>query len=136
MNGTMGRGSIAFVAGVVAVGGLASSAAVLATPGVAHAQLFDSDFWLYQPQQTAPVGRAWSNPDRTVEYWAYVVGEYEFGGAANGPGNRWHLDAQRVPGSGYGSYAGFKAAVLALPEMQGKTILFQKHTATEETVGT
>jgi hypothetical protein len=127
------RGFVRF-AGIVAVSALACAAATAVAPPEARAQMAQGEYWLYQPQQGAPVGRAWANSDRSVEYWAYVVGEYEFADVTNVPANPWHLDLQRIGTGAYANFAAFKAAILAMPMMSGKTILFQSHVVTEETV--
>ena len=117
--------NMARTAGFLAIGALACTASLFSTRA-------DGDFWLYQPQQSGPVGRAWCNPARTVEYWAYVVGEYQFSSAENGPGQRWNLGAEATPSGGYASYDSFKTAVRALPQFAGKSIRFQNHSMIEE----
>jgi hypothetical protein len=118
-------------AGIAACALAACVASIATAPTRAGAQIDEGEFALFQPQQQAPVGRAWCNADRTVEYWAYVVGEYAFPLQGNGG---WRLDATRVSGTSYSSFAQFRAAVLALPQMAGKKILFQDHSVTEQTV--
>ncbi len=107
---------------------------VVATHNTANAQIDNGGYWLYQPHQSAPVGRAWSSSNRTTEYWAYVVGEYCFPDQQNVEPNQWRLQASYASPQSYASFAEFKSAVLALPEMAGKTILFQTHVVSEETI--
>lgn len=76
---------------------------LVAPSGTANAQIDNGGYWLYQPHQSAPVGRAWSSADRTAEYWAYVVGEYRFPGPANVDSNRWQLHATYVSSQTYSS---------------------------------
>lgn len=132
---TFGRWMSWVAAGAAAVaGGFVLTGAV---PGAdpAAAQIRDGTYWLHQPHQQGPVGRAWCSGDGTTEYWAYVHGEYVWPGAGNGPSSPWRLDAARVAGSPFGSYEAWKDTVLDLPEFEGKTIVFQAHTVAEETVG-
>ena len=120
-----------FVVALSLVMGVGVGASLLSRTTSVHAQVQSGDYWLYQPHQPAPVGRAWCNSDRTVEYWAYVNGEYEFGGASSGLSGRWRLEVEQVGSASYASFADFKDAVLDQPEIQGKTILFQNHQVSE-----
>ena len=126
--------NLARTAGLLAIGALACTASLLTGRAEVSAQVGTGDFWLFQPQQPGPVGRAWCNPARTVEYWAYVVGEYQFSSAENGPGQRWNLGVEATPSPGYANYASFKTAVRALPQFAGKSIRFQNHSMIEEVV--
>jgi hypothetical protein len=119
----------------VVVGLLLTVGAMLRTTKQVHAQIDSGEFLLYQSHQSAPVGRAWSNSDRTVEYWAYIVGEYKLADTSNYDWNHhWDLEAVRVSGASYSNYSAFKTAILALSEMAGKQVRFQNHGVTEETV--
>jgi hypothetical protein len=124
------RGPILGLAAAVAASVLAG---LPATPP-AEAQIRCGGFWLVQPHQTARVGRAWANADRTVEYWAYVDGEYRWADASNGPANRWRLDAEFEGSTSFGSFEAFRDATLALPEFDGKVLVFQQHVVTETVV--
>lgn len=130
----LGKRTLVRTAGLLAIGVLAYAASVVTTTEQVRAQIDVGDYWLFQPQQTGPVGRAYCNAGHTAEYWAYTTGEYRFPNSSNGPGNRGHIDFERVSGGSYATYAAFKTAVRALPEMAGKTILFQNHSVAEETI--
>jgi hypothetical protein len=130
----LGMGSFARGAGFLALGLAVFAIGTATAAKKARAQIKDGDYWLYQPQQSTPVGRAYSNADHTAEYWAYVDGEYRFADTTNIPVNPWHLNAALASTTDYTSYASFKTAVLARAEFQGKTIVFQNHSVSEETV--
>lgn len=100
----------------------------------ADAQVRYGVYWLTQPHQTTRVGRVWCNPDRTAEYWAYVQGEYRWADVGNGPSQRWVLEAEFAGESSYPSFAAFRDATRALPEFQGKTLVFQDHSVVETVV--
>jgi hypothetical protein len=119
---------------LIAVGVVASTAFTVATAPKARAQLHGGEFSLYQPSQISTVGRAWCSSDHTIEYWAYVDGEFTFADTSNDSLNRWRLDAEHVSLEEYEDYNAFKSAVLALPEMSGKTVRFQSHAVSEEVV--
>lgn len=102
-------------------------ASLVSAPQSAQAQIGFGEYGLFQPHQPGIVGRAWCNADRTVEYWAYVVGEYRWPDASNGPGNRAQLAFERAGGMQYPSFEAFQAAVRAMPQFQGKALEFENH---------
>lgn len=120
--------------GLVLAGGLAVVAGVFPNAPATSAQINPGMHWLIQPGAQGHVGIAFCNADRTVEYWAYVDGVYKFAGPQNGPGNRWHLDAEYISNSSFANFAEFKAAVLGMSDFQGKGVVFQSHSVVEEFV--
>jgi hypothetical protein len=122
------------VVGVLSLSFAACVASLVSSPSAASAQIGPGEYLLFQPHQPGVVGRAWANPDQTVEFWAYVHTEYRFAGPGNVAGNRWHLGAERVGNVQYPNLAAFKAAVLAMPEFQGKAMLFEDHSVVHSTV--
>lgn len=126
--------TLSWILGTTTVVAAATLLSLVTTRTAALAQVEVGGYWLFQPHQSAPVGRAWSNADRTNEYWAYIVGEYRFADEQSTGSAHWKLEASYASPQSYGSLAEFKSAVLALPEMSGKTILFQAHLVSEETV--
>jgi len=119
---------------LISVASVAALAFVFATPRRASAQIHGGDFSLYQTTQLNTVGRAWCSGDHSVEYWAYVEGEYAFADSGNDSVNRWRLDAEYDSAADYADFEAFKTAILALPEMSGKTVRFQSHVVAEEVV--
>ena len=119
-----------FVAAVVAVAGFA---AWIAGGSPAAAQCEGGDFILQQHGGT--VGWVYANGDRSVEWWAYISDVYEWADSGSTSTNPWRLDAEYTgAGTGSSTYAEWKIDVLGRSAAQGHTILFQRHTVTEESV--
>ena len=99
----------------------------------AEAQIKIGEFALFQSGGGTPVGWAVTNADRTVEWWAYIDGTYEWADSSRTPMNPWALEAAYMGSSGWGSFDAWKADVLGRSAASGMRIIFQVH-AVEETV--
>jgi len=132
MRGATWRGVVRGV--VVLAGASVAAVGVYRAPVDAEAQVRYGVYWLTQPHQPARVGRVWCNAVRTVEYWAYVDGEYRWADIGNQAANPWQLCAVRGEDASYASFAEFQAATCALPEFQGKALIFQNHSVLETVV--
>lgn len=122
------------VVGAVVLAGIGSMTGVFPRSTPVLAQADPGEYWLIQPGASMHVGRVWCNGDRSVEYWAYVEGEYVWADSSNGVNNRWRLDAEYIGATSYASFQAFKDAVCALPIYEGQTITFQSHGVTEDVV--
>ncbi|MCE9634818.1 MAG: hypothetical protein K8T90_03850 [Planctomycetes bacterium] len=129
------HGWMRFVAaGVVLTAGVLAVTGVFPNAEKASAQIGPGRYWLIQPGVQGHGGFACCNADRTVEYWAYVDGTYTFASPSNGSNNRWRLDAEYIASGTYSSFQAFEDAVCAMGEFQGKTLLFQDHSVTENVI--
>lgn len=125
VHGKLGR----FVGvALVAIAGLATS---LSNDSTVQAQMKPGEFTLHQ---SGLVGWVYVNSDRTVEWWAYIDGEYEWADSSSVGSNLWQLDAEYVGSTPWITYAAWKANVLQRAAADGKTIVFQQHAVTEESV--
>lgn len=104
-------------------------------PGSRASAIAQVDAGEYSLLQTGTVGWVRVSSDRTVEWWAYIDGAYEWADPGSTGQNRWRLDAEYIGDGDFVSYAAWKTDVLERPEALGQTIVFQIHAVSEETAG-
>jgi hypothetical protein len=128
MKWTLGNPRRVAGVAVVAVVGLATA---LSNDSTVQAQLKPGEFALHQ---SGLVGWVYVNSDRTVEWWAYIDGLYEWADSSSVGSNQWQLDAEYIGSTPWITYSAWKANVLERAAADGKTIVFQQHAVTEESV--
>ena len=107
---------------------------IVAEPQHAVAQTRFGEFALFQPGSGGVVGWVVSNPDRTVEWWAYIEGSYEWADTTSTPQDRWKLEAERIGDPLTSSFENWKTSVLLRSIAVGKRIVFQNHSVVETAV--
>jgi hypothetical protein len=120
----------------VVLSGLLVGASLLAALGLspaerADAQLMPGEYCLYQD---GLVGWVCVTADRSEEWWAYLEGSYVWGNPTHTALDPWELSAAFRGAPTFGGYAAWKASVLQRPESAGRTVVFQRHLVTEESV--
>ena len=117
--------------GALVVLASAGLAAAFSPESPVQAQCNGGDYALHQ---SGVVGWAYVNSNRTVEWWAYIDGAYQWGDSSSVGANQWQLDAEYIGPGAWPTYAAWKANVLGRAAAQGHTIVFQQHVVSEESV--
>ena len=88
----------------------------------------------YRIRQSSVVGWVYVAGDRSFEWWAYLDGPYAWADSGSSSECPWHLSAEYVGGCGWATFEAWKSEVLQRSEALGKTVVFQRHAVTEESV--